>query len=1544
MKTITGKIFGLVFLTAFFFGANFTSFGESFRSHAPVTNTYAALLQNPALTNSPSALATIRQVLATPPAPLAVPVMSTTNHSASGTFWTMASPVPLPGNFFPTLPVYTLDASNHIYMIDDRSVDYVALQAQQAAEAATNGTLAFEYGASDSLIDTNGLWLEIPTNTLPDANRFNVVIRHTTAGKYYDVLTKSDLLLSRWAVERTILATNSATPVTLFQNDRTNLFVWAREAVIPVVWQPVSQEVYEGDSVTFRVIAYGNNLSYQWTFNGTNIYGATASFYTIEHASLADAGDYACIITSADGSVTSEAGSLVVDSWGAGVFATAVMGMRQDYTFHRGITYLVNSTVQLVGVTTIEGGAVIKFDYTQPYPCLQVLGSLAVTAGLYDPAFLTSIDDYYVGADWGAQAEPAPVFTGAPFLDLTAAGSLALGNLHFRFADVAVSTPYHGRLDVWDSQFFQCNVAAINEFGGVNSFHNALFAGCGDAVYAVTNNFVFEAEHITADVSNVWESPSLPVRASVTNSIIWGTLGSATVRTVNSTVFNPDGTNFQGSGSGVYYLADNSSLHRSGSTNVSGKVLGELRQRTTFAPLALPAFMKVAGNLTFYPRATRYTNGPPDLGYHYDPLDYTVAWMTNFGTVTIEPGTAIGTRNEPAGNLYTWWGFDLREGSTLTSHGQPDKRNVFADAQRVQEQNTSPSIAAFLPDCQNRPPVVGPMMDFRFTDFYAGIGWYHIWSGFDEGGFYLASFSSVMNLTVQDSAFHGGKVNLGLPSDGSRAGHYLAYTNYYGTATVDWRNNLFEDVASVNIDPGYYWYDQTVNVDMAFAARNNLFRNNGEIIIAPFPATAGNWTLTDNLFDQSEFYQDPTLPLDFDYNAYWLSKHLLNGYDTAQLDPGVSTNSGLHEMVLSYAPSYAKGTFGNYYLSSATTLWQAGSRSAVAAGLSQYTIFTNQFKDTGSQPVSIGLHYIAATNSLPLDTDHDGVPDFVEMEYGTNPNLASTDGTTPDALNAAYDDVDLSGNGLVGRIKKALGLNPTNSVNPLTLKQVSLPDKYGIVSFELPIHYDLLTNIGIVNLKLNGITVNLEDFGPATNGNTLLNWNTLYDHSGLNYLQAKISLNGNGDDFAVISGDGQIGFYKSDNTVRFFECGTIFSEANAYLDAEIPVQNAEYTIRIYSPATTPPSLIKTISNSTTNGLIQEDWDLTMDGSGSAFTGSAFDADFEVSLLDAPGGSVIAHGFSQKQLAKTVTHERVNGLDGFDLIYFYTPTNNDLSSLFDHGDIWYGMQGVVDTLTQPSFGWDVYSTSFNEFRWFGNTVGYPGYITSKYTVTNKLFPSMADGTTKSFYGDGHGNYNYLGDAHGGACMWASEVANILGNHVQTNHWPKGLITTDPYRFVFLDGCKTASGKDWRRAFGIMPLWATNQAARQQLGPQAFVGWAKVTPDYFGGFYSTNRVLNFDESKAVASAYADTLQLFYEDWMNGVSLANCIRDATNTAVVYCPLPLPGRERFTVVASGVQYNVYTTNTSPIYVVGHSGLTITGLREQDDNQFVSPIDTESK
>jgi hypothetical protein len=80
-----------------------------------------------------------------------------------------------------------------------------------------------------------------------------------------------------------------------------------------ITTQPASQTVNQGQNATFSVVASGTApLSYQWTFNGGNVSGATASSYTVSNAQAANAGTYAVVVSNVAGNVTSANATLTV--------------------------------------------------------------------------------------------------------------------------------------------------------------------------------------------------------------------------------------------------------------------------------------------------------------------------------------------------------------------------------------------------------------------------------------------------------------------------------------------------------------------------------------------------------------------------------------------------------------------------------------------------------------------------------------------------------------------------------------------------------------------------------------------------------------------------------------------------------------------------------------------------------------------------------------------------------------------------------------------------------------------------------------------------------------------------------------------------------------------------------------------------------------------------------------------------------------------------------------------------------------------------------
>ena len=82
---------------------------------------------------------------------------------------------------------------------------------------------------------------------------------------------------------------------------------------VSITTQPAALAVNTNQNATFTVTAT-NALSYQWTLNGTNLNGATASSYTITGVQTTNAGNYVVVAANHAGSLTSSNALLTVIS------------------------------------------------------------------------------------------------------------------------------------------------------------------------------------------------------------------------------------------------------------------------------------------------------------------------------------------------------------------------------------------------------------------------------------------------------------------------------------------------------------------------------------------------------------------------------------------------------------------------------------------------------------------------------------------------------------------------------------------------------------------------------------------------------------------------------------------------------------------------------------------------------------------------------------------------------------------------------------------------------------------------------------------------------------------------------------------------------------------------------------------------------------------------------------------------------------------------------------------------------------------------------
>ncbi|MEJ2618195.1 MAG: immunoglobulin domain-containing protein, partial [Ignavibacteriaceae bacterium] len=127
----------------------------------------------------------------------------------------------------------------------------------------------------------------------------------------------------------------------------TNLFAQA-----PVITQqPAWQGAIVGQTATFKVMASGDTLTYQWYKNGAIVSGATDSIYTTPAVSSTDNGSfYSVIVSNSSGSDTSKEAELIVTSASARVGANEIV----EYTFKEGSGNDIHDVSGITPVVNLE--------------------------------------------------------------------------------------------------------------------------------------------------------------------------------------------------------------------------------------------------------------------------------------------------------------------------------------------------------------------------------------------------------------------------------------------------------------------------------------------------------------------------------------------------------------------------------------------------------------------------------------------------------------------------------------------------------------------------------------------------------------------------------------------------------------------------------------------------------------------------------------------------------------------------------------------------------------------------------------------------------------------------------------------------------------------------------------------------------------------------------------------------------------------------------------------------------------------------------------
>ena len=619
-----------------------------------------------------------------------------------------------------------------------------------------------------------------------------------------------------------------------------------------------------------------------------------------------------------------------------------------NYTFQGDSTYYISGTTYgYYGTYTFEGGAVIKYG-TGGACSINVsapTGQVNWLASAYRPVIFTAIDDNSVGETingstgdpTGFYAEPALSFSGV---------SVNLSNFRISYAKIGIAFDNNGEQtnNLSDGQI-------INGYDGIKIFHsnvnirNMLFHD-GYRDFAQLDDATNDTENTTfcnsSLVPGLLSSGSMTFENCLFANVTYVDVDALSITGVNNgfydtTMFGADQvTNnfypFQTVGGGEYYLTNGCGFHNAGTTNIDPVLLADLAAKTTYPPL-MYSNVVVSTNLTLSPQVPRDTNSAPDLGYHYDPIDYLCGevYVTN-ATLTVSPGTVVGCFGIYPDNSWYSLGFD--GGAQFLSQGEAGNPVRIVEYATVQES-------------------------------WPGPDWCHGTSTAHSGFYMLTDWVQNFNM--------GAVINCRF-TDASCVGLDTSFEFFNDSPPINLRDSEFDEqimeISDITLNLTNCLFNRAEIVCFTLnpsIMRNNLFYGGAFEFYADSSAGT-NSAIQDNDFDKSEWVVLPNW-INVGYNAY---VDCTNGHEIY----------GTGDIILTNLIAYETGPLGTFYQPTDSPLIHMGSTNANLLGLYHYTVTTNQVIE-GTNTVSIGYHYVATDdNGNPLDSNGDGVPDYLEDPLG----------------------------------------------------------------------------------------------------------------------------------------------------------------------------------------------------------------------------------------------------------------------------------------------------------------------------------------------------------------------------------------------------------------------------------------------------------------------------------------------------------------------------------------------------------------------------------
>jgi hypothetical protein len=639
----------------------------------------------------------------------------------------------------------------------------------------------------------------------------------------------------------------------------------------------------------------------------------------------------------------------------------ALSGGYTNYTFQADSVYYISAPCNLYGTNIFEGGAVLKYA-TNGSVCL-IPGGGVSTPGLiwkgsaYDPVVFTAVTDNTVGQSISSGTPSG--YYGNPMLELAVPSPLPCTGWRMSFAKTGLEL-VGVSAKLYDAQFIGCqNGVTLSGAGGW--LGNALFANTvtnfilGGSSAVTAENTTFSGSALLASGPAVNQGAVLAltncILANVT-SLLAGVFQSAVGNdngfyatpysaSLSPTYFSTTIYPFQSVLGGGYYLANGCIFHGVGTATLDPTLWELLASKTTHGPVVYSnTVFSVA--TSFGPQVARDTNAAPDLGWHYDALDYIFGGANATTNLTFTAGTAVGWFNGgPWSGSSQGYGIALNGSAQATFTGTATSPCIMARNNMVQEGTMGAwtdqaYLGGFIGLGGNNTQATAPTLNLDFTHFY---------SRNNDGAFFRDyGDGTLIVINANNSEFYAGS-----------AGGYMMYFNF--TNCLAMRAGL-----GVNC----FCAGRVTMCDCTYYG--GLL--GGERSGATWPVVVQNCA-----FDGTSFtYMDD--PSNGNTNITYCN---FNSFDLGAMR---TPREGTNDLTITNGYNWETSWFGNYYLPTNSPLITKGSCPANLVGLYHFTTQTNQLVE-GTNIVDIGYHYVATdAYGNPLDTNGDGIPDYLEDANG----------------------------------------------------------------------------------------------------------------------------------------------------------------------------------------------------------------------------------------------------------------------------------------------------------------------------------------------------------------------------------------------------------------------------------------------------------------------------------------------------------------------------------------------------------------------------------